>query len=137
MKICNRCKTEKPLTEYWKNKRSKDGYQHECKPCWQERTNSYLQGETREKYLKIRRNRHLVKKYGITLEQYEKMFTEQDRKCGICGKENERVSLAVDHDHGTGKIRGILCENCNRGIGMFKHQTELLDKAKQYLLNTG
>jgi DNA-directed RNA polymerase subunit RPC12/RpoP len=68
------------------------------------------------------------------------MLAVQDNKCAICGKEDDTVlssgaykRLAVDHCHKTGKLRGILCENCNRGIGMFKDNQELLEQAIRYL----
>ena len=75
----------------------------------------------------------MVRKYDITADEYDEMLGCQDGGCKICGKSFERVKLAVDHDHNTGKVRGILCENCNRGLGMFKDDPELLKSAVQYL----
>lgn len=133
MKYCSKCKTDKPLSEYWKNKTTKDGYQAWCKPCWYVLTKSKLSGESREKYLRMRRNGHLVRKYGITADEYDERLARQGGGCKICGRSLERIRLAVDHDHKTGKVRGILCENCNRGLGMFKDSPELLQNAIQYL----
>ena len=110
-----------------------DGLQAWCKPCWYELTSSKLNGRDRQKYLRMRRNNNLVRKYGITVDEYERLFEEQGSKCAICGKESERISFAVDHDHKSGRVRGILCENCNRGIGMFKDDTKLLRNAIIYL----
>lgn len=135
MKYCTKCKTNKPLSEYWKNKTTKDGYQAWCKPCWYVLTKSKLSGGSREKYLRMRRNGHLVRKYGITADEYDRRLDEQGGGCKICGKILQRVSLAVDHNHKTGKVRGILCENCNRGLGMFKDDPNLLRSAIEYLEN--
>jgi hypothetical protein len=136
MKICTSCKQELDESNFWKNKSTKDGLQSQCKTCWQAVTNRYLQGDTRLKYLRIRRNRHLVNKYGITLEEYEVMLKKQNGVCYICKGKPEDKNMAVDHCHDTGKVRGILCENCNRGIGMFKHNVTLLKSAINYLQNT-
>ncbi len=75
--------------------------------------------------------------YGLTLEQYNEMLTSQNGVCKICaGPDNGPWgTLAVDHCHITGKVRGLLCAKCNKGLGQFKDDTELLDKAKSYLLN--
>lgn len=83
----------------------------------------------------MRRNGHLVRKYGITADEYDRRLDEQGGGCKICGKILQRVSLAVDHNHKTGKVRGILCENCNRGLGMFKDDPNLLRSAIEYLEN--
>lgn len=74
-------------------------------------------------------------RYGITDEQYQQLLAEQNFVCAICGKE-ERVegrSLAVDHDHETNLIRGLLCNRCNRALGLFNDDPELLKKAFEYL----
>lgn len=133
MKYCKKCETEKPVSEFWKNKSTEDGLQAWCKPCWYNLTNSKLSGSDRDKYLRMRRSNHLVKKYGITADQYDAILSSQNGVCKICGNGPELRSLAVDHDHKTGYIRGILCENCNRGLGMFKDKPELLASAIDYL----
>lgn len=90
-----------------------------------------------------RRQYHLNKIYGITIEQYNELFDKQNGCCAICGKhqtENEKA-LAVDHDHSCcdgqkscGKcIRGLLCSNCNRGLGLFKDNEEVLMRALNYI----
>lgn len=70
-------------------------------------------------------------KYGITMEQYYEMETRQEGRCAICGVVPDR--LHVDHDAATGVVRGLLCGNCNRAIGMFKHDPERLGAAIRYL----
>jgi hypothetical protein len=133
MKYCSKCKTDKSYSEYWKNKTTIDGYQSWCKPCWYNKTIEKLSGDTREKYLRMRKNGHLKRKYNITLEEFEIMLKKQNGVCGICKTKTKLKSLAVDHNHTTGQIRGLLCENCNRGLGMFRDNTDFLQQAIKYL----
>jgi hypothetical protein len=89
------------------------------------------------------RNTQLKSKYGITLEQYQLMFKEQNGVCAICGQPEVAIDkrtniiklLAVDHDHQTGKVRGLLCQKCNHGIGNFNDNQVNLQLAIQYLNN--
>ena len=82
---------------------------------------------------------HRRAKFGITPEQYDAMLKEQGGVCAICREpETGRnragaVSLAVDHDHETGLVRGLLCNTCNRGIGLLKDRPDILRSALQYL----
>lgn len=77
--------------------------------------------------------------YGITLEEYLDLAEKQNFVCAICGKENFPMNgchsgcLVVDHDHKTGKVRGLLCHNCNRALGLFQDSPFLLEKASDYL----
>jgi len=77
----------------------------------------------------------LQSKYGISLVDYDEMLEAQGRGCAICGKtpEAEGRQLAVDHDHETDEIRGLLCSRCNPGLGMFMDDPELLRSAIAYL----
>lgn len=76
------------------------------------------------------RKRENLKRYGITLEQYNILASDG---CRICGK---RHDLCCDHDHVTGKLRGILCRSCNRGIGLLQDNPVLLRAATQYLMES-
>lgn len=87
----------------------------------------------KEQYLRIRTNRHLQLNYGLSLVEYEILNEKQKGQCKICGNESNSKRLAVDHDHETGKIRGLLCFACNVGIGKFKHKKEYLLSAIEYL----
>lgn len=79
-------------------------------------------------------NWHRQKKYGITQEQFDSLLAAQENKCAICVSELEATKgTHVDHDHETGKVRGILCQNCNRGLGMFKDSSELMSRAILYI----
>lgn len=81
------------------------------------------------------RGQKLRAKYGIGLAEYETLLQAQNGKCAICGCVNQRegYSLAVDHCHLTGRIRGLLCNNCNRGIGLLNDSVVQLQKAIDYL----
>ena len=85
------------------------------------------------------RNRHLLDTFGLTPDEYDVMFEKQGGVCAIClepekVKRNGKVkNLAVDHDHETGAIRGLLCHHCNVGIGHLKDSPVLLLKASEYL----
>ncbi len=79
--------------------------------------------------------------YGISIEVYDEIFKKQQGLCAICSKPESMIdvregtvqSLSIDHDHLTGKIRGLLCNACNRGLGYFKDNPEFLVKAAAYL----
>ena len=75
------------------------------------------------------------RQYGITLAEYEQMLRDQDNKCAICGNEDEVEGrrLAIDHCHDSGNVRGLLCGKCNRGLGLFYDNQELLGNAISYL----
>ena len=79
-----------------------------------------------------RRNDHLLNEYGITEEEYNILLEKQRFGCAICGGCGKRP-LAVDHDHATGIIRGLLCDSCNIGLGNFQDSPNLLNLAIQYL----
>lgn len=84
-------------------------------------------------------SRNLLRNYGITLDQYDEMFEKQEGVCKICKKpETSTIKgavkrLAVDHCHSTGRIRGLLCNNCNTAIGLFKENKNFMLNAIQYL----
>jgi hypothetical protein len=85
-----------------------------------------------EKYKRIQRNSQL-KQYGISLEEYEKLFENQNGVCAICLNPPGNKMLSVDHCHNSGKIRGLLCHTCNSGIGMFKENKTFIKRAWEYL----
>lgn len=78
----------------------------------------------------------MANSFGITLKQYDEMLDAQGSRCAICGKtpEDNGRRLAVDHDHNTGEIRGLLCVSCNMGLGKFGDDPTLIAKAIAYLL---
>lgn len=82
--------------------------------------------EKRKKY-------RLKYRFGLTVEEYERMLDEQGGVCAICGEPSAGRDLDVDHNHETNQVRGLLCWNCNTGIGKFKDSPMLLKKAIKYL----
>lgn len=115
---CVKCRVVKSLSEYphaRKNNRGQPRYAY-CKPC-----HSGYQRELR-----------LAKLYNITAVEYDKLLAFQDGACWICQHPPKRVRLAVDHDHKTGLIRGLLCAWCNRAIGQFRDNTERVRRVLQY-----
>lgn len=147
-KTCTKCKESKPVGEFFSNYRQ--GGQHRkasswCKTCHgrtsTERVRHRRETEPgfREKERTYCRTRRFLKKYGMTPEDYEDVFEWQGRRCAICRTEanikvlgNEKL-FAVDHDHSTGQIRGLLCDPCNRGIGLLKDDPSILRQAADYL----
>lgn len=103
----------------------------------------YKTEKTRQTDKEISKSNSLKKKYGITLEDYRILFRLQNGKCQICEKQDltdidgdkKWGNLCVDHCHKTGNARGLLCNSCNIGLGLFKDNTELLLKAINYLNN--
>lgn len=99
--------------------------------------NQLTQGEFKISNPALRqRNYRLKRLFKIDLQEYNRLFQIQGGMCRLCGVHQSKlkVSLAVDHNHATGKIRGLLCMTCNRALGLFKDNLELLEKAKQYIL---
>ncbi len=115
-------------------KQEHDNKAYYCKPCkkkWRVEYNL----KNREKLKDYEFKRGLKRFYGITTEDYEQMFVSQLGRCAICQRHQDELkrSLAVDHIHGTKKIRGLLCDNCNPGIGYFKESPKLMALAIAYL----
>lgn len=81
----------------------------------------------------------LKNKYGLSVNEYKRTLILQDNQCAICGKhftsQNGSLKVCVDHDHKTGKIRGLLCGNCNVGLGMLGDSVTILNNAIKYLEN--
>jgi hypothetical protein len=86
--------------------------------------------QNREYNRTVRKKRRIHEKYGLTIEDYSKMVSAQGGACAICGSVEK---LAVDHDHKTGAVRGLLCYRCNTGIGFLKDSTSVLASAIRYL----
>jgi hypothetical protein len=74
-------------------------------------------------------------KYGITVDDYDALFASQAGRCAICSTDSPggRGRFHVDHDHATGEVRGLLCTNCNAGLGQFKDDPDRLGAAIRYL----
>lgn len=116
-KKCSKCKTDKPLS---------------CKAKWG-RDFRKSHPEYKIKHYHHTRRWKFKTRYGITVEDYDRMMVEQQGLCSICRGVPGKRGFQVDHDHNTGKVRGLLCEPCNRGLGQFKDDPILLRVAAQYL----
>ena len=133
-KNCPKCSTVKDLEEFAVHKTRKDGHSSVCKECLITNVNNWRKVDPRRKI-----NSNLKNLYDITLCEYEEILKNQNGRCAICDKksvENLRGKLFVDHCHKTGIVRGLLCHQCNDGLGKFKDKIELLLKAAKYLGNS-
>ncbi len=121
---------------YLENRDARLGYRHkydqENKGAISEKKRRYY-----EEHKDQKRNTQLLNTYGITLEDYETMLKQQEGRCAICKNKPNKKSLSVDHNHDTGKIRGLLCNNCNQGLGRFQDNPEILQIASAYLNQVG
>lgn len=129
-KVCIFCKEEKPVSEFYKS--NVRYYQKECKTCCRER--KYAWHKTKNGKLSST-NTKLKQRFGITLDQYNKMYEEQEGKCLCCGATESEFGhrLAVDHCHTTGKIRGLLCKRCNVALGNLKENKETILNLFKYV----
>ncbi len=122
-KLCPACGDVKSVADFHKATRRPDGLQGQCKTCSAE----------------IGRDAHLRAKYGISAAAYDALLAEQDGRCAICGlpetlsRAGRVLQLAVDHCHASRTVRGLLCGDCNNGLGRFKDDPELLLRAAAYL----
>ncbi len=129
MKYCKDCQTEKPLDQFPKQPKNKDGRNTYCRECSTIRVNKSPNQKINA------RKAQLKKLYNTTPEHYDELLAKQKGVCAICfePEKGKREYLCIDHDHKTGYIRGLLCHDCNLGIGKLKDSPELLKSAIWYL----
>ena len=135
MKTCTKCGNTKSKSEFYLHKHTKDKLASLCKQCYKENEQNWKINNP-EAYKESCRRRNLKKKFGITLEYYESMYTKQEGKCACCGKEhpNKSISgLVVDHSHTTGEVRELLCSPCNTALGLLKEDTEIINNLLKYI----
>jgi Recombination endonuclease VII len=159
MKQCKKCGAVKALTEYYSAAGNGDGLRGECKECslaqrrrWyqdnRERSMAYVRAwqqaspdrvrawrrKNRARRLEKLREIHLRNKFGLTPDEYDRMLVAQGGVCALCDAlPTPGISLHVDHDHGTGEIRGLLCVRCNNALGLFREDPDLLKRAARYV----
>lgn len=144
--LCTKCKSWHPITNF--NKRSdgryKDGspkYRSWCKECDGASKLEHYYSKRRGNKHRLCSYRYILKsRYGISEEIFTEMYNSQEGRCCICDKGLGNMFLdvnglrpVVDHCHKTGKVRGLLCNTCNSGIGMLEDSPKLLMKALKYL----
>lgn len=115
MKVCRICRTEKPISEFYYRKDT-GKHRNECKEC----------------LVEIQR----YKKLKVCNASYAEMLAEQEGKCAICRcilNSSRYTKLAVDHCHKTGRVRSLLCTNCNTALGLMKDSPDRLKAAASYL----
>ena len=123
LKVCSRCRLEKTKTGFHRNWHSPGGLSAVCKEC----------------KCNYKRGWHLNKAYGLTNADYAQMLLEQKGVCLICKRPETRVSnksgsvqpLCVDHNHKTNRVRGLLCNRCNRSIGLLEKYDDALELSKR------
>lgn len=122
-KTCTTCQITKPLAAFGPDKKGRGGVKSKCRDCRKVEWRDY------------QFERNLIRRYGITLAQYNQMLLEQNHCCAICQRPQTDFTrwFAVDHDHETGAVRGLLCSNCNQGLGHFQDDLMLLRAAIKYL----
>lgn len=142
-KFCNRCKTEKPVTEF-RVASGQAGYRSHCKKCLSDHYAKYRKSpagrrvedrkNARYRALSIEERRRMWKRkwwksqYNLSEEQHRALLQAQGEKCAICDKKKKR--LYVDHCHVTGKVRGLLCPKCNITLGAMG---DTYDSALKYI----
>ena len=141
MKTCKTCGIEKEYSEFHKGKMNKDGYRPNCKKCRNKFNQEWYSDNIdtiKNKYsYETNKNHKLKRNFGISYQEYLTMLASQNNCCAICNTNNPGArAFAVDHCHNTGVIRGLLCGNCNTGIGNLRDDIELLKRAIQYLENS-
>ncbi len=140
---CRKCEYAKKMENLAKDPEKLRKYKGACSERYFARNTEEFRRKRSEKYrekaveiLKKTRWYALMRKYGLTQEQYEDMVTSQEGKCAICKRVPSGASwdkLCVDHCHKTGKIRELLCQYCNAGIGSLQDDPEVLQAALNYL----
>jgi hypothetical protein len=131
MKFCHKCKTEKSLSEFHKDRSKRDGLNSRCKACNTIKQAEYLKVR-KEKFGRTRARAYELKYYyGISEEDFLAMVKGQDGKCAICG--HKPKTLYVDHCHVHNTIRGLLCVKCNGALGLFGDNAARVKSAALYL----
>jgi hypothetical protein len=159
MKECKKCGVVKPLDNFYIAEGTRDGRRGECKECslaqrkrWyrknRQRSMAYVRAwqqanpdrvkawrlKNRERRLEKLREIHLRNKFGLTPAEYDRILEAQAGACALChSPPTPGISLHVDHDHGTGEIRGLLCVRCNNAIGLMREDPDLLNRAARYV----
>jgi len=144
-KTCSMCGLTKPRKDFYQEKRVADGLTARCKECTRKAANTSYQGRReevlashKEKYCaKKARASNLMRNYGMTVDEWNAMFAEQNYRCAICGSKdplNSTGTFVVDHCHTNGHVRGILCGPCNSLLGLAHDDHCVLTEAAMYVI---
>lgn len=144
LKRCSMCGETKSLREFSLSRKATETqnavYRSECKPCCSARASKWFR-DNHSRAIDSQRRRKIVQAYGITWEQYEALLQSQGGVCAICrngepiahGRTGKQFRLSVDHCHSTGRVRGLLCQKCNRALGLLGDDPVMLQRAIGYL----
>ncbi|MFI8976915.1 endonuclease domain-containing protein [Nocardia asteroides] len=117
MRPCTRCRRALPTEQFHRNAAKRDGREGTCRDCAAERK--------------------LLRRYGLSRLERQRLMDEQGRVCAICGADESAALLVVDHDHrasaGQPVVRGLLCATCNSGIGLLREDPRVLIRAAEYV----
>lgn len=155
-KVCASCNKKKNITDFNKRGIGSKGqqlYRSYCKECHYLDRLGRLSKEERDLYKKSKKEKSLERrklskysrdykmkqkntilktKYGIDYDDYQKLLKSQNGVCYICGCTSDKA-LCVDHDHRTGKVRKLLCDRCNKTIGLVREDQTILENMKNYI----
>jgi hypothetical protein len=138
-KTCSTCKEEKLLSSFYKRSEY-NGYRSDCKDCIRIKAAERWASNPGFKKRGIARQRRWQRQkfYNLSLEQELNLLNLQNSSCAICNKHFETdADYHVDHCHVTNKVRGLLCPGCNKGLGLFKDNSEALKQAALYVESQG
>lgn len=110
---CSTCKRAKPREEFAENRTTRNGLNSECRTC---RSVAWIQH-----------------KYDLSVTEYQELYDSQGGRCAICNQLPTGGRLCVDHNHDSGDVRGLLCDNCNKAIGLFQDSPEVIISAVEYI----
>lgn len=144
--FCPRCNKYKPREKFYANAASTHGVSSYCRPCY----NSYkedrdpsgtLRAASSLAWYRANKDYMTAKRYGLSVEDYRRMWMERNGKCDCCGESEiktradtgEPYLLGVDHDHVTGEVRGMLCSRCNVALGMLDDNPDRIRKLLSYI----
>jgi hypothetical protein len=146
MKTCIKCKLSKAEVNFPAHRTNKDRLNGSCRTClnaykkkqWDKDPEKFRRykrlsyHKNHDKNIELNRKWSLLLRYNLTLAQYSEMVAKQDGRCAIC-KQRTGKRLVVDHDHTSGRVRGLLCGPCNSGIGHLKDDYFIVKSAADYL----
>lgn len=149
-KNCSKCKISKDVIEFYKSSRFKSGLDCRCISCINNNKDKQVFRRYYKNVSKLPNKMGITKvrlmtikaKYGLSETEYITLLKSQDKRCAICktpfdlNNPNQK-RIHIDHCHITGKVRGVLCTSCNRGLGGFKDRVIFLRKAIDYLITKG
>lgn len=133
-KACSGCKQHKELDQFHKDKTLSSGLASRCKSCIQEYHRArYIPNSRTDEQKALAREKNYLRRYGITIQEYNEMFVAQEGSCGICEThvlDLKQNHLFVDHNHETGEVRELLCSPCNLNL---IEDVDLLEKQIKYI----